>query len=297
MTENVRNLVNAVANGDINRAKKNAILVLEADKSQKDKSYCERTIKRLRSEPMVMQLPPNISAFATMEDVSETFIEERYYLSKREWNVLVDIAAADKVGEKLQEKRIRHLNATLLYGESGTGKTTFGKYVAYKLGIPFLYLNISHLISSLLGQTGQNIQRVFDFAKQQRCVLMLDEIDAIGSERGSDKGVGEMSRVVISLIQSLDLLGNNVVVLAATNRFDVIDKAIARRFTRSHEITRLLPGEKRDFAKSYLANCGYELDEKDLSWLVSDVEKQSDVENRMVDYIIQKELEALENEK
>lgn len=289
MTDSIKNLIYAVAYGDITKAKKAAIPVLEANTSKKDEKYCKQILTKLQNEPMIIQLPANISSFATMEDVSQTFIKERYFLSEREREVFTEIMKAEKVGGRLAEKRIRHLNSTLLYGESGTGKTTFGRYVAYELGIPFLYLNFSYLISSLLGQTGQNIKKVFDFAKQQRCVFMLDELDAIGSERGNIKDTGEISRIVITLMQSLDSLGNDIIVIAATNRCDIIDKAVKRRFVRNHEIERLRPEERILFGKKYLADCGYCMTEENVAEIVGEAEKQSDIENRLVNYIINRE--------
>lgn len=294
MTESTKAFISAVAYGDILKAKKAAILVLEANRSKKDERFCKQILAKLQNEPMTMQLPANISPFATLEDVSQTFIKERYFLSERERRLYNEISNADKVGGKLAEKRIRHLNSTLLYGESGTGKTTFGRYVAHELGIPFLYLNFSYLISSLLGQTGQNIHRVFNFAKQQRCVFMLDELDAIGAERGEKNDTSEMLRIVITLIQSLDSLGNDIILLAATNRYDIIDKAVKRRFTRNHEIERLRPDECLLLGKEYLSDCGYDMNEEDISGIVGEAEKQSDIENRLVNYIINREMETTE---
>ena len=291
MTENTKKLISAVVNGDIVKAKKATIPLLEADTSKKDERYCKQTLAKLQNEPMTMQLPTNISSFATMEDVSQTFIEKRYFLSERENAVFNEIVKVDKVGGKLAEKRIRHLNAVLLHGESGTGKTTFARYVAYKLGIPFLYLNFSHLISSSLGGTGKNIRHVFDFAKQQRCVLMLDELDAIGAERNGKNDVGEISRIVITLMQSLDLLGNDTIVLAATNRYDIIDKAVKRRFARNHEVKRLRPEERVLLGKEYLTDCGYDMTEESVMSVIGEAEKQSDIENRLVNYIIDRETE------
>ena len=96
MTENTKNLISAVANGDITRAKKAAIPLLEANTSKKDERYCKQTLAKLQNEPMIMQLPANISSFATMEDVSQTFMKRRYFLSERESAVFNEIMKADR---------------------------------------------------------------------------------------------------------------------------------------------------------------------------------------------------------
>lgn len=296
MNENMRKLISAIAYSDITRVKKATIPILESNTAKKDERFCKQILAKLQNEPMIIQLPANISSFATMEDVSRTFIKERYFLSEREKLLYIEIEKADKVGGRLAEKRIHHLNSTLLYGESGTGKTTFGRFVAYTLGVPFLYLNFSHLISSSLGQTGKNIQSVFDFVRQQRCVFMLDELDAIGTERGDRNDVGEISRIVITLMQSLELLGNDIIVLAATNRYDIIDKAVKRRFTRNHEIERLYSEERILLGKEYLADCGYDMTEEGVLEVIGEAEKQSDIENRLINYIIDREIETCADE-
>ena len=296
MKEYEKILIEAVVHNDIIKAKKAATIILESNTSKKDERFCKQTLLKLQNSPMIMQLPANISSFATMEDVSQTFINNRYFLSNHEKQLYMEIVNSDKVGEILSEKRIRYLNATLLYGESGTGKTTFGRYLAYKLGIPFLYLNFSCLISSLLGKTGQNIQQVFDYAKQQRCVFMLDELDAIGAERSQkNNDVSEISRIVITLIQSLDLLENDVILLAATNRYDIIDNAIKRRFSRHHEIKKLCQNERTQFAKTYLIDCGYNVSDDDILNIIGKSEKQSDIENMLINYIINQEIKKYEN--
>lgn len=297
MTENIKAIINVVSNNDITRAKKAAIVLLKSDTAKKDEYFCRQTLAKLENAPTTLQLPTNISNFATMEDVSQTFIRNRYFLTEREEKLYNEIVIADKAGKRLAEMKIRHLNATILYGESGTGKTTFGRFLAYQLGIPFLYLNFSGLISSLLGQTGNNIKRVFDYAKQQRCVFMLDEIDAIATERHkSVNDVSEMSRIVIALMQSLDLIENDVIILAATNRYDVIDKAVKRRFTKSHQVEKLRTDERLNFGSSYLKDCGYNLPEEEIFNIIGDKEKQSDIENNIVSYIIKNEAEKLEKE-
>lgn len=126
---------------------------------------------------------------------------------------------------------------------------------------------------------------------------MLDEIDAIATERHkSVNDVSEMSRIVIALMQSLDLIENDVIILAATNRYDVIDKAVKRRFTKSHQVEKLRTDERLNFGSSYLKDCGYNLPEEEILNIIGDKEKQSDIENNIVSYIIKNEAEKLEKE-
>lgn len=101
------------------------------------------------------------------------------------------------------------------------------------------YINFTYLIESYMGNTSKNLQRVFDFCKGQKCVLMLDEIDCIGLKRENGKGCdGELARTTIALMQCLDNLVDGQVVIAATNRADRLDPALLRRFHNKKEFNR-----------------------------------------------------------
>ena len=293
MNDTIRDLIQYVAENDIAKAKIAAEIILKADTSAKNRYFCERMLNKLHATPSVMELPSNIRNYARMEDVSLSFREDRYFLSEREEKLFAEIERSVRVNGRLTEMGIRYLNASLLYGESGTGKTTFGRYVAYKLGVPFLYLNFAECISSYLGQTGHNIQQVLNFASTQKCVLMLDEIDAIGISRGKGQEVGEMARITISLMQGLDLLQNDVVLLGATNRFESIDPALIRRFTRRHEVTPLEESEVLQFSTSFLLSLGYDFSHGQIAAFAKAApRKQSDLAN----YLTQRVIEMIEGE-
>ncbi|OJU77914.1 MAG: ATPase [Bacteroidetes bacterium 47-18] len=122
-------------------------------------------------------------------------------------------------------------NKLLLYGHSGCGKTTTAKAIAHRLGKPLLILNLSNVVNSRIGETSQNIRQVFDKAAREKSVLFLDELDQIGKARDhEDKDVGEMRRLVNTLIQLIDYFPEDALLLAATNQASVIDSAIWRRF-------------------------------------------------------------------
>lgn len=258
MNQETKLLLGAIQQGDIGKIRQTALYILSNDKTQKDARFRENMIESLQSQHLFSSLPKEITNCLVVEDVNKTFIPKRYFLSSANKALLDDIKAVDNVSEELTLKQIRYINSTLLYGESGTGKTTFGRCVAHNLGIPYLYISFANLISSLLGKTGSRIKEIFDFVKEQRCVFMIDELDAIGTIRGASNESGEISRIAISLMQALDSLKNNVIVLGATNRIDNIDSAILRRFTRKFEIKPLTYDECLAFAEMYLADCGYQ---------------------------------------
>ena len=279
-----KELIQAVCLNDLTEAKKIVKMILQNDKTQKNRLFVNRWLGILSSRSCnLIELPSDIKNFLVVEDVSNSFIETRYYLSCREKELLKKILKLNIASIKMAELGINYVNSSLLYGESGTGKTTFGRYLAYKMQVPFVYVNFGNLIDSHLGGTQRNLSKVFDYVKNQKCVFMLDEIDAIGTERGlKSTDVGEMSRIVISLMQNLDTLSSDVVLLAATNRKDIIDKALLRRFTISHEIRRLSEEERYEMAKLFLDDVGYSYDDEWLSRLVEKDTTQAGLMNELI---------------
>ena len=122
-------------------------------------------------------------------------------------------------------------NKILLQGNSGCGKTTTAKAIANAIGKSILILNLSNVVCSRIGETSQNLKQVFDKAGRDNSVLFLDEFDQIGKARGNDeKDVGEMRRLVNTIIQLIDYFPKNALLICATNHPEIIDIALMRRF-------------------------------------------------------------------
>lgn len=294
MTEKQLYLVRCIADNKLNEAKHAALMCCVEDNTQKNKYAVERCKKLLTNAPEELELPYEVRGLATLIDMS-TFNEKRYYLSSREKTLYEKIKLMNDASLKLMEKGVPYLNSTLLYGESGTGKTTFAKYLAYKMGLPLIYMNFTNIIDSLLGSTSKNLHKVFDFVKLNRCVLMLDEIDVIGKKRrGSDSSGAEheLNSVTVALMQELDSLTNEHIVIAATNRPDVLDEALKRRFVTKSNIKRLTEDERYELASTYITDAGFEYDEENLREYVKD----DNVQAVMLNHIVQKMAEALIND-
>ena len=284
LNENVKWLIRSVADNNLQEAKKYAEIIVSNETAISNQYFCKTIKNKLETQHNFIELPYDIKGILKMEDVSN-FNENRYYLTDREKNIFTQIAMAKNTNEKLSEMRIKYLNTTLLYGESGTGKTTFGKYVAYKLGMPFAYLNFAQCISSYLGATSKNIEKVFDYISKQKCVLMRDEIDAIGIKRGKED-LGEMSRIVIGLMQSFDLLDNDLIIIGATNRRDMIDEALIRRFTIKHEVTILNNNEAYNLIIKYLEDLKIDYNNDNIKEYVETHNKQSEIIKDIVKSIV-----------
>ena len=120
----------------------------------------------------------------------------------------------------------------LLYGPPGCGKTTIAQYISTVMELPLVCARLDGLVSSLLGSTAKNIRKIFDYVSSRECILFLDEFDVIAKLRDDKNELGELKRVVNSLIQNIDSLNTNTILIAATNHHELLDPAIWRRFTK-----------------------------------------------------------------
>jgi ATPase family protein associated with various cellular activities (AAA) len=124
----------------------------------------------------------------------------------------------------------------VLYGAPGVGKTMLAHYIGARLNLPVVEARLDGLVSSFLGTTARNIGALFEFVDRYRCVLFLDEFDAIAKARDDAQEVGEIKRVVNTLLQCLDARGRRGFTLAATNHEHLLDTAVWRRFEGRIEI-------------------------------------------------------------
>ena len=163
-----------------------------------------------------------------------------------------DVAGVDEEKQELEEiveflkspKKFTDMGAripkgVLLVGHPGTGKTLLAKAVAGEAGVPFFIISGSDFVEMFVGVGASRVRDLFEQAKKNApCIIFIDEIDAVGRQRGAGLGGGhdEREQTLNQLLVEMDGFGTNegVIVLAATNRPDVLDKALLRpgRFDR-----------------------------------------------------------------
>lgn len=140
--------------------------------------------------------------------------------------------------EKLQEHGINPAYSLMLFGLPGTGKTLLATHLASQLQLPLVVAKLDGLLSSFLGTTARNIANLFNFANRYKCILLLDEFDAIAKLRDDPNELGELKRVVNTLLQCLDERSKLGYTIAITNHDSLLDPAIWRRFDLRVEIPK-----------------------------------------------------------
>jgi hypothetical protein len=159
-------------------------------------------------------------------------------VEQHELNAIV--AERERVDD-LERVGLSPTRTILLTGAPGVGKTMTAYYLAGVLSLPLVTIDLAAVVSSYLGRTGQNIRRAMDSARASPCVMLLDEIDALGKRRDDPSDIGELKRIVNVLLLELEEWPASGLLVAATNHPELLDRAIWRRFDRV--ITLSLPDQ------------------------------------------------------
>lgn len=132
--------------------------------------------------------------------------------------------------DKLEPMGVRPTRSALLYGLPGTGKTHLALWLAGQLGFAVVVARLDGLVSSFLGTTSRNLGHLFDFVDRYDCVLLLDEFDAVAKLRDDPHEMGEIKRVVNTILQRLDQRQKHGFTIGITNHEQLLDPAVWRRF-------------------------------------------------------------------
>ena len=135
----------------------------------------------------------------------------------------------------------------LFHGPPGCGKSLTAQALGKALELPVYLVRFDAVIGSFLGQTAIHLRELFQFAETTPCILLLDELDALGKRRGNPLDVGELDRIVISLLQELEHAQPMGIVVATTNLADHLDEALWRRFDIAVQFDRPTKAVLRKF--------------------------------------------------
>jgi len=144
--------------------------------------------------------------------------------------------------ERLAHFGLKPRKKILFYGAPGCGKSMGAERIAWNIGLPFLKVRFEAIMSSYLGESANNLKRLFESIKNYPCVLLLDEFDFLAKARSVGQDVGEMHRMVNILLNLLEDYDAPGLLIATTNLEGTIDKALFRRFDDIIEIPK--PGKE-----------------------------------------------------
>lgn len=282
--KNVLELADAALSADYTRVRRAAnALAQDLDKNGETSIAKElKALVRKRGVPLkasgyMESLPVDSKSRLPLVE-EQTWPDTPVFLNESGWRVFSDFIADARRIDDLSAKGLASRLGLLLSGPPGTGKSLLAGHIAAQLSRPLYVVRLDSVISSLLGDTAKNIRSVFDFVPARNAVLFLDEMDAVAKLRDDRHELGELKRVVNTVIQALDGLDPSSIVVAATNHAHLLDPAIWRRFPYKIELG--LPDEsvRADLWRHFLFEDKDEESRAELFAVVSEGLSGADIE-------------------
>lgn len=163
--------------------------------------------------------------------IEHDYLRHQMVLSKDVEDKILRIEKEYLARERLAHHGLKPRKKILLYGTSGCGKSMTAEKIAWDLGLPFYKVRFDSIISSYLGESASNLQKLFESIKDYPCVLLLDEFDIIGKQRSNNSNdIGEIHRIVNILLGLLEEYDGEGLLIATTNLEGSLDNALFRRF-------------------------------------------------------------------
>ena len=154
----------------------------------------------------------------------------------------------------LHQRHLEPQSKLFFYGVPGCGKSLTARALAHDLGIPVYLVRFDAIIGAYLGQTAIHLRQLFHFAETMPCILLLDELDALGKRRGNPLDVGELDRIVIALMQELEHSRPQGLIIGTSNLPRHLDDALWRRFDVALEFRAPAKAALSTFAKRVAAS-------------------------------------------
>lgn len=226
-------LVRAGASGDRSTVASTVEAIVAEERARSHHILADKLQRALQSVPVATS-----NQMARPRSNGRDFIIERE--ARLRLNDLILSLPAERLTHQLIEEQNRAdllraqgwqpRHRVLLSGPPGNGKSSLAEAIAEAIAVPLLTVRYDALVGAYLGETNARLSRLFEYVRTTPCVLLFDEFDAIGKERGDVHETGEIKRVVSFLLMQIDQLPSYVVAVAATNHAELLDRAVWRRF-------------------------------------------------------------------
>lgn len=228
-------LFHALAAGDLRRARALAEGIAVSEEKAGRKEAAEKLRSALASVPSAPEAPPLRPAALPdiLAPVASTTRLADVELSAATRAAVQEVLNEHRHRDALQAHDLRPRSRLFFHGPPGCGKTMTAQALAGEMGLPLYVVRFDALIGAYLGQTALRVRECFRFAETTPCLLLVDEVDALGRKRGKVTDIGELDRVLISVMQQLDLTVPAGLIIAASNVPDDLDPALLRRFDAS----------------------------------------------------------------
>lgn len=255
-------LFKSASDGDQLGFRKTASALIQEEKAKGHRILADRLVKSLQPSMFAVSrnpTPKQNGSNGQHKDLIYEVTPERtldsLVLPEKTREQIKEVVEEQHRAELLHAHNLSPRNRILLGGSPGNGKTTLAEAIANELMFPLFIVRYETLVGSYLGETSSRLKHLMDYAKTQRCVLFFDEFETLGKERGDTHETGEIKRVVSSLLMQIDELPDYVVVVAASNHPELLDKAVWRRFQLRVELPLPTRQQIADFIKSIGLRC------------------------------------------
>ena len=229
----ILNVVRASRQGDEAQVRKTVEALAADERAKKHTILADRLLAQLEADngrPRPAPLPHRSAAGPLVAETVPARRLEDLILPAEADETIRELVAEQHRADLLRSHGLEPRHRVLLAGPPGNGKTTLAEALAHSLNFPLLSVRYESVVGSYLGETAQRIAQVFEHAASRRSVLFFDEFDSVGKERGDLHETGEIKRVVSSLLLRIDAVPSYVVVVAASNHPELLDRAVWRRF-------------------------------------------------------------------
>lgn len=208
------------------------------EEEKKNNRVLARSLRRTLDSPASGGTPHRRAPLVKFPDALNDFVErvepthrhDDIVLNPANVRLLLGLMREFRQADEIRRHGLPVRSKLLFCGPPGCGKTLCAEVFAAEVGLPHFVVRLDRVISSYLGETAANLRKVFEFARSQPCVLLIDEFDALARARDHSDEHNELRRVVNSLLLFIDRIRPKGFLIAATNLDEALDPAIWRRF-------------------------------------------------------------------